>query len=122
MPGKNKQIKVAAYPKGMPTEADFSLVESDIPQPGDGQVLIKTLYISVDPYMRGLLTPRKSYIDNVHPGDVMVGGNVGVILESKYPALEPGKSTPWQKARTFALSILALPPSRRRWVCWACPA
>lgn len=90
MPDLNRQIRVAAYPRGVPAESDFRLVETHIPQPAEDQILVKTLYVSVDPYMRGLLRPVKSYINPVHIGDVMPGGSVGVILESRYPGLNPG--------------------------------
>src|SRR5258708_10545470 len=74
----------------MPKESDFSLVEAPMPVPGDGQVLVKTAYLSVDPYMRGRITGVKSYADPVKVGDVMVGAAVGRVVESKSPDLSVG--------------------------------
>jgi NADPH-dependent curcumin reductase CurA len=86
----NRQFKLAARPVGMPKESDFSLVEAPMPVPGDGQVLLKTVYLSVDPYMRGRITGVKSYADPVNIGDVMVGGAVGRVVESKSPNFSVG--------------------------------
>src|SRR5258707_15037004 len=81
----NRQFKLAARPVGMPKESDFSLVETPMPVPGDGQVLVKTTYLSVDPYMRGRITGVRSYADPVNIGDMMVGSAVGRVVESKSP-------------------------------------
>ncbi len=86
----NRQILLAAKPAGMPKESDFRTVETPVPQPGDGQVLVKTLYWSVDPYMRGRITGVRSYADPVLPGDLMVGGTVGEVVESRSPGLRAG--------------------------------
>ena len=85
-----RQFKLAARPVGMPKESDFSLVEAPMPVPGDGQVLVKTAYLSVDPYMRGRITGVKSYADPVNIGDVMVGGAVGRVVDSKSPNFSAG--------------------------------
>ena len=85
-----RQFKLAAVPVGMPKESDFSLVEAPMPAPGDGRVLVKTAYLSVDPYMRGRITGVKSYADPVKVGDVMVGGAVGRVVESKSPNFAAG--------------------------------
>ncbi len=86
----NRQFKLAARPVGMPKESDFSLVEAPMPVPGDGQVLVQTAYLSVDPYMRGRITGVKTYADPVNIGDVMVGGAVGRVVESKSPNFAVG--------------------------------
>jgi NADPH-dependent curcumin reductase CurA len=90
MPAINRQFKLAAVPVGMPKESDFSLVDAPMPVPGDSQVLVKTAYLSVDPYMRGRITGVKSYADPVKVGDVMVGGTVGRVVESKSPHFSVG--------------------------------
>src|SRR5580700_4991082 len=90
MSSVHRQFKLAARPAGMPKESDFALVETPMPTPGEGQVLVKTHYISVDPYMRGRITGVRSYADPVNIGDVMVGGAVGEIIESHEPNLQPG--------------------------------
>lgn len=85
-----RQFKLAARPVGMPKESDFALVEIPMPTPGDGQVLVKTSYLSVDPYMRGRITGVRSYADPVLPGDVMVGGAVGQVVESHQSGFAAG--------------------------------
>src|SRR5579884_1890687 len=79
----NRQITLAARPSGMPKESDFKVVESPMPKPGDGEVLIKTLYLSVDPYMRGRMTGVRSYVDPFNIGEVIQGGAVGQVTESR---------------------------------------
>jgi len=86
----NRQIRLAARPVGLPKESDFSLVESPLPTPADGQVLVKTAFLSVDPYMRGRITGIRTYADPVNIGDVMEAGTVGEVVESKFPGLSAG--------------------------------
>ena len=74
----------------MPKESDFQLTESPLPAPQDGQVVVKTHYLSVDPYMRGRLTGVRTYADPVNIGDVMVGGAVGEVIQSRASSLQPG--------------------------------
>lgn len=84
----NRQITLASRPIGWPKESDFTLIESPIPVPGPGQVLIRTLFLSVDPYMRGRMNDRASYADPVKLGAVMTGGAVGQVVHSnlaKFP-------------------------------------
>src|SRR5579871_1953434 len=90
LPSVNRQFKLAARPVGLPKESDFSLVDAPVPTPGEGHVLVRTLYLSVDPYMRGRITGVRSYADPVNIGDVMVGGAVGEVLESRAPGLAAG--------------------------------
>jgi leukotriene B4 12-hydroxydehydrogenase/15-oxo-prostaglandin 13-reductase len=86
----NRQFRLAAVPAGFPKESDFTLTEAPLPQVGEGQVLVKSLYWSVDPYMRGRITGVKSYADPVLVGDLMVGAAAGEVIESKSNALRPG--------------------------------
>jgi leukotriene B4 12-hydroxydehydrogenase/15-oxo-prostaglandin 13-reductase len=86
----NRQFKLAARPVGMPKESDFARVEAPMPAVSDGQALVKALYLSVDPYMRGRITGVRSYADPVNIGDVMVGGTVGQVVESKASGLAAG--------------------------------
>ena len=86
----NKQITLAARPAGLPTESDFQLVESPIPSPLDGEVLVRGIYLSVDPYMRGRMRDTPSYAAPVGIGEVMVGSVVGEVVESKHPRRRPG--------------------------------
>jgi NADPH:quinone reductase len=90
LPSVHRQFKLAARPAGMPKESDFALVETPMPTPGEGQVLVKTHYISVDPYMRGRITGVRSYADPVNIGDVMVGGAVGQVVDSDHSGFASG--------------------------------
>ncbi|MGA7674108.1 MAG: NADP-dependent oxidoreductase [Rhizomicrobium sp.] len=79
---KNRDIRLKRRPSGLPTPADFELVESEIPIPGRGQVLVRNLFMSVDPYMRGRMTDRKSYVPPFQVGEVLQGGAVGKVAAS----------------------------------------
>jgi NADPH-dependent curcumin reductase CurA len=101
MASKNMQVLLASRPVDWVKESDFRLVESEMPQPGSGEVLVKNLYLSLDPYMRGRMDDAKSYAANVPIGGVMVGGTVGEVIESRSPALKAGDtvvgSLGWQQ-------------------------
>lgn len=86
----NRQITLAARPVGYPKESDFKLVETSIPAPEDGQVLLKTIYLSVDPYMRGRMNQTRSYAPNVQFNEVMVGGVIAQIVASKHTDFQVG--------------------------------
>src|SRR5207237_3279964 len=90
MTSHNRQFTLAAKPVGLPKESDFQLVEEPMPEPGEDEVLLKTAYLSVDPYMRGRITGVKAYADPVNIGDVMVGGTVGQVVRSNSPDFRPG--------------------------------
>jgi NADPH-dependent curcumin reductase CurA len=87
MPSVNRRIVLSSRPVGMPQETDFQLVESPIPRPAAGEALIRALYLSVDPYMRGRLTGRNTYAKGLNVGDVIVGGVVGQVIESNDPRI-----------------------------------
>jgi hypothetical protein len=86
----NRQVVLRSRPVGMPKPGDFELVESPVPAPKDGEVLCRTIYLSLDPYMRGRISGAKSYSASVEVGQVIVGGTVGEVLESKHPGLAKG--------------------------------
>ncbi len=86
----NRQIVLRSRPVGMPKPSDFDLVESPRPTPKDGEVLTRTIYLSLDPYMRGRISGARSYAPSVEPGQVIVGGTVGEVLESRHPAVARG--------------------------------
>ena len=71
-----RQIVLASRPSGWPTDDNFALTEADRPDLADGQVRVRNLFMSVDPYMRGRMNDVKSYADPVAVGDVLVGGTV----------------------------------------------
>lgn len=87
---RNLQVLMARHPKGWVTEEDFRLHEAELPKPGPGEVLVRNVWLSVDPYMRGVMDPGRSYIAKVQPGGVMTGGTVGEIVESHNPKLPAG--------------------------------
>ena len=83
MPSTNRQITLAARPQGFPKESDFQLVETPLPSPDAGDVLVEVRTLSVDPYMRGRMNDAPSYAEPVALGDVMVGEGVGRVVESR---------------------------------------
>ncbi|WP_230199513.1 NADP-dependent oxidoreductase [Bacillus testis] len=85
-----KEIHLANRPEGMPTNNDFRFVESEVPSPNDKQVLVRTLYLSVDPYMRGRMQDVKSYIAPFELDKVIVGGVVAEVVESKSESFKQG--------------------------------
>ena len=86
----NKQIVLAKRPEGLPKEDTWELVEKPIPTIKEGQVLVKQLYVSLDPAMRGWISDRKSYMPPVQIGEVMRAGSVGKVVDSKHPQYETG--------------------------------
>ena len=86
----NHRIVLKRRPVGAPRPDDFELIESPAPQPADGQILCRTIYLSLDPYMRGRISGVKSYAKGVDPGELMVGGTVAEVMESKHPSFKPG--------------------------------
>jgi NADPH-dependent curcumin reductase CurA len=74
----------------MPKPSDFRLLESPIPHAGPGEAVVKALYLSVDPYMRGRMTGKTTYAKGVQPGEVLVGGVVGEVVESSDPRIAQG--------------------------------
>ena len=97
---KNKQILLASRPQGAVSESTFKLVESDIPQAGEGEFVVRNHYLSLDPYMRGRMDEAKSYAQSAAVGDVMVGTTVGEVIESKHAKFNAGDfvetRTGWQ--------------------------
>jgi NADPH-dependent curcumin reductase len=90
MPVKNRQILLASRPRGEPTEGNFRLVETELSSPGPGQMLLRSVYLSLDPYMRGRMNAGKSYARPVEVGEVMEGRAVGQVVESQLPGYAAG--------------------------------
>jgi len=87
---ENKRIVLASRPKGWVTEENFRLESAPLPKPAEGEVLVKNLWLSLDPYMRGRMDDVKSYVKGVDIGEVMVGQTVGQVLESKNQKIKKG--------------------------------
>ncbi len=90
MTAQNRAYQLAARPVGLPKPSDWKFVESPVPTLTDGQMLVKVLYISLDPAMRGWMNEGKSYIRPVEIGEVMRAGAVGEVVESRHPKFKAG--------------------------------
>ncbi len=88
----NRRIVMASYPVGFPKESDFRLEEAPVPEPGEGEFLVKHEFMSLDPYMRGRMNPpsKYAYAEGLKPGDVMTGGCVGRVIASRHPDYREG--------------------------------
>lgn len=92
MPETNLQVLLRRRPVGAPVEEDFEIVETPIPEPGEGQVLVRARYLSLDPYMRGRMSEAKSYAKPVALGAVMEGQTAGEVVASRHPEFRPGET------------------------------
>jgi NADPH-dependent curcumin reductase CurA len=79
----SREIQLAARPHGVPQPSDFALVEVDVPEPADGEVLIRNAFVSVDPYMRARMNDAKSYLPPFELGEPLTGGAVGQVVASR---------------------------------------
>lgn len=125
----NRRIVLAARPHGAPTPQDFRLEEAAVPAPAEGQVLLRTVYLSLDPYMRGRMSEGPSYAPPLALGEVMVGGTVSRVVASRHSKFREGDlvlgSAGWQDYAlsdggdlmplgdiahpSYALSVLGMP-------------
>ncbi|MDZ8052887.1 MAG: NADP-dependent oxidoreductase [Aulosira sp. ZfuVER01] len=126
----NKQILLKSRPAGEPKESDFAVVETPIPEPGEGEVCNRTIYLSLDPYMRGRMSDRESYAAPAELGSVMVGHTVSQVIKSNHPNFSVGdfvlgydswqsyavakgetlrKLDPNQAPISYALGVLGMP-------------
>ena len=90
MPETNRQVLLKRRPKGMPVPEDFAIVDSPVPEPGEGQVLLRCIYLSLDPYMRGRISGQRSYARPVDVGAVMEGRVVGEAARTRDPGFRDG--------------------------------
>ena len=88
----NRQWRLAARPQGMVTESNFQLTEGPIPEPGEGEIVMKSRFLTVDPYMRGRMADRASYAEPVAIGDVMTGQSAGTVVASRSDRFKEGDS------------------------------
>lgn len=129
-PQHNRRIVLASRPQGAPSHDNFRLETADLPQLNDGEVLLRTVYLSLDPYMRGRMSDAKSYAEPVGIDEVMTGGSVCRVAASRNPKFSDGDWVlalgGWQdycvsngeglmplgdnpKAPSYALGILGMP-------------
>ncbi len=127
---RNRQVLLKSRPVGEPGTDNFELVESPLPEAGDGQYLARTIYLSLDPYMRGRMSGQKSYAEPAEVGKVMVGATVSRVVASKNPRFAEGdlilgydgwqeyavssgegvrKLDPSQGPISYALGVLGMP-------------
>ena len=90
MSARNRQIQLAARPLGFPKDTDFKMIDTSVPRPGAGEMLTRTIYLSLDPYMRGRMNAGLSYAKGVDVGGVMIGGTVAQVVESNLEGYEVG--------------------------------
>ena len=123
MSEKNLQVVLASRPAGAADESNFRLVESAVPAPRDGEILVRVDWLSLDPYMRGRMNEGKSYAARVELGEVMVGGTVGTVVASRHGKFAEGDKVlgtlGWQR---FAVSdgkgLVKLPDPRLPETVW----
>ena len=87
----NRQVKLASRPLGLPKISDFHLAYSALPSPATGEALVRTLYLSLDPHMRGRMDDKESYARPLAIGEVMPGAAVGVVVRSEDSGLRTGR-------------------------------
>ncbi|GAA2153951.1 NADP-dependent oxidoreductase [Kitasatospora kazusensis] len=104
-PAVGREWHLAARPQGWPTTEDFALVEAPVRQPGPGEILVRNEYLSVDPYMRGRMSARKSYADPYELDKPMLGGAVGRVVASQAEGFAEGDHVlhyfGWREYATF---------------------
>ena len=86
----NRKILLVNRPTGVPTLGSFEIKDAEMPRPAEGEVLVRALYLSVDPYMRGRMNDRKSYVEPFALNEVIEGGVVGEVVESRAEGFAPG--------------------------------
>src|SRR4051794_38800741 len=90
MPYTSREIRLAARPSGEPQPADFALAEAEVPDPADGELVVRNTFMSVDPYMRGRMDDRPSYVPPFELGAPLAGGAVGEVVASSAQGLAEG--------------------------------
>jgi NADPH-dependent curcumin reductase CurA len=101
---KNRAVHLAARPVGSPKPSDWSITDDEVPEPKDGELLVRVSHISLDPAMRGWMNEGRSYIKPVGIGEVMRAGGAGRVVASKHPAFKEGD----QVAGTFGVQQYAI--------------
>ena len=86
----NRRVLLRSRPVGEPKPTDFEIADAPMPTPADGEILVRTIWLSLDPYMRGRMNDVKSYSAPVELGGVMTAGTVGEVVESRHPGFRSG--------------------------------
>jgi len=129
--GVSREIRLVARPKGFPGEDLFELAETPIPEPGEGQLLVRNAYFSVDPYMRPRMNDVRSYVAPFTLGEPMVGGAVGRVELSRNDRYAEGDwvvhglaggSGRSRTGRACGGSTPLSRPSPASWACSGCRA
>ena len=90
MPIRSREVRLARRPEGMPVPSDFEVAEVELPDPAEGEILVRNAFVSVDPYMRGRMNDVKSYVPPFQLGEVLVGGAVGRVIASRNERFDEG--------------------------------
>jgi NADPH-dependent curcumin reductase len=90
LPTTNRRVLLLSRPVGEPKPTDFEIADAPLPSPGEGEILCRTIWLSLDPYMRGRMNDVKSYTAPVELGQPMVGGTVSEVVESRHPGFATG--------------------------------
>ena len=125
----NRKFVLNSRPRGAPVPENFRLENTPTPTPGNGEVLLRTVYLSLDPYMRGRMNDAPSYAPPVALGEVMVGGTVSRVVESQHPGFSAGdwvlSYNGWQDyCISDGTGLIPLgthwSTHHWRWACWGC--
>ena len=123
MENSNRRVLLKRRPAGAPTAADFELADGPVPDPAEGEVLVRGIYLSLDPYMRGRMSAARSYARPVDVGAVMEGRVAGRVARSRDPGFRAGmagSSTAQCRPTASRSSILTRRRCRARWAYWGC--
>src|SRR3954465_13328019 len=88
---RSRRVTLAARPVGYPRESDFAVEEGPVGEPGPGEVLVRSLWVSPDPYQRGRMSEGRSYAKALELGDTITSGAVGEVVETRDPRFEAGE-------------------------------
>ena len=84
------EVHLKRRPSGMPVPEDFEFVQNELPDPANGQVLVRNTYLSVDPYMRGRMNEGPGYAEGYKLNEVMYGGAIGRVVATQHPGFAEG--------------------------------
>ena len=109
-----RAVALKTRPEGMPTADNFQIIDIDVPEPQDGEIQVENICMSVDPYMRGRMYDRKSYVPPFQIGEALTGGSIGKVSKSAHPDFQPEIMCPVPGA-----GVRHIPPLPRASSGWA---